>query len=232
MGSRHIHSTFQKLALSFLLLGVLPLLCVCLIFLRSYENSARLSIESNMEEANYFARTKVDDLILGIDRNMEALYDDGVGDFSALYEVLEDGAIRENERKMYVGLLLNQFIQSSPAVSAAYFRTPQGVLYSRFYSQQKSLRGGLPAAHLLPAGGGGRCRQLFLLAEASEAGWCNGSTDTVLTLARNYMDTRSLRAVTSTAVSYTHLDVYKRQVMFSASSSDITNSFANRTSLG
>ena len=41
-------STFQKLALAFLGIGVLPLICVCLIFMRSYESVANRTIESNI----------------------------------------------------------------------------------------------------------------------------------------------------------------------------------------
>ena len=48
-------STFQKLGLAFLLIGVLPLILVCGIFMRSYENTAKRTMDSNMREANWFA---------------------------------------------------------------------------------------------------------------------------------------------------------------------------------
>jgi len=42
---RRIHSTFQKLALAFLMFGVLPLLLVCLLSMERYEANARLIVE-------------------------------------------------------------------------------------------------------------------------------------------------------------------------------------------
>ena len=202
-----IQSTFQKMALSFLVLGVLPLLCVCLLFLRRYEANAQVTIESNMVEADYYAETKVGDLISTIDNAMERLYNYSGGGYAALYDILESDALSENERSMYVGLMLDEFLQASPAVSAAYFITAQGACYNRFYSQQKTLRVPIPGHYTLPETDSSRFRQLFILPATSEAEWCNNSTDTVLTLARNYMDTRSLNAVTTVSLGTLYIDI-------------------------
>lgn len=207
MNSWRPRSTFQKLVLTFLLLGVLPLFCVCLIFLRGYEVSARLSLENTMEEANYYAQSKVEDLIGSVDQSMEYLYDYAEGEYTALYEVLESDTLTSNEKKMYVGVALDHFLQSDKAVSAAHLVTPDGTVYSRFYSQQKSLRESLPRERLLDLEDLGRLRQLHLLPQADEGAWCNGSTDQVLTLARNYMDTRSLHAVTQRVLATLYVDV-------------------------
>ena len=208
MNSWRPRSTFQKLVLTFLLLGVLPLFWVCLIFLRSYEVSARLSMENTMEEANYYAQSKVEDLIGSVDQSMEYLYDYAEGEYAALYEVLENEIITPNEKKMYVGVALDHFLQSDKAVSAAYLVTPDGTVYSRFYSQQKSLRGGgLPRERISELADPERLRQLHLLPQANEGQWCNGSSDQVLTLARNYMDTRSLHAVTQRVLATLYIDI-------------------------
>ena len=179
-------STFQKLGLAFLLLGVLPMILVCLIFMRRYEGNAQATTKGNMEEANYFAQSKVETLIESIDRATEVLYDFSVGPYAALWEVLEDPELNNNEKQMYVGLMLDELLQADPAVSAAYFVTPDGTTYSRFYSQQKSLHTSPTVHHSLPEVDSSRQRQLFVLGTAEESQWCNGSEDTVLTLARNY----------------------------------------------
>ena len=200
-------STFQKLGLAFLLIGVLPMILVCTIFMRSYESIAQRTMESNMEEANYFAQSKGSQLIESIDDAMEVLYDFSSGPYSALWEILESETLNENEKQMYVGLMLDELLQVDSAVSAAHFVTPNGTTYSRFYSQQKSLRVTPSPRHRLPAETQADPRPLYILPTANEDDWCNGSNDQVLTLARNYMDTRSLHAVTSISLGTLYVDL-------------------------
>ena len=200
-------STFQKLGLAFLLIGVLPMLLVCTIFMHSYENVARRTMDSNMKEATYFAQSKGAQLVERIDEAMEVLYDFSDGPYSALWEILESEALNENEKQVYVGVMLDELLKADPAVSAAHFVEPDGTIYSRFYSPQKSLRGGSSSRHQLSQEEGASLRRLYMLPAANEGGWCNGSDDRVLTLARNYMDTRSLRAVTSVSLGTVYVDL-------------------------
>ena len=200
-------STFQKLGLAFLLIGVLPMILVCTIFMRSYESTAQRTMDSNMKEANYFAQSKGSQLIESIDNAMEVLYDFSSGPYSSLWEILESETLNENEKQMYVGLMLDELLQVDPAVSAAHFVAPDGTTYSRFYSQQKSLRVTPTARHHLPAEAQTDLRSLYILPAANEGDWCNGSNDRVLTLARSYMDTRSLHAVTSVSLGTLYVDL-------------------------
>lgn len=200
-------STFQKLGLAFLLIGVLPLIVVCTVFMRSYEGAARRTMDSNMKEANYFAQSKGSHLIENIDEAMEVLYDFSSGPYSALWEILESESLNANEKQMYVGLMLDELLQADSAVSAAHFVTPDGTTYSRFYSQQKSLRATPTAHHRLPTDRQANIRALCILPAANESDWCNGSNDRVLTLARSYMDTRSLHAVTTVSLGTLYVDL-------------------------
>ena len=204
---RKPQSTFQKLGLAFLLVGVLPMILVCTIFMRSYEATARQTIDSNMEEANYFAQSKASLLIESLDNAMEAMYDFSSGPYGALWEILESRELNENEKQMYVGLMLDELLKADPAVSAAHFVTPDGTTYSRFYSQEKSLRTTPTLRHRLPGEAAEQPRQLYLLPAANENEWCSGSNDRVLTLARNYMDTRSLHAISSVSLGTLYVDV-------------------------
>lgn len=200
-------STFQKLGLAFLLIGVLPMIMVCTIFMRSYESTAQRTMDSNMQEANYFAQSKGAQLIESIDNAMGGMYDFTSGPYSALWEILESSELNGNEKQMYVGLMLDELLQADLAVSAAHFVTPDGTTYSRFYSQQKSLRSTPTVRHRLPDEVQADPRPLYILAAANEGDWCNGSNDQVLTLARNYMDTRSLHAVTTVSLGTLYVDL-------------------------
>ena len=193
-------STFQKLGLAFLLVGVLPLIMVVILFMRRYETNAGIAMENTMAEANYYAQSKVAQLVMSIDRATEVLYDHTFDGYSALWEVLESQDLNQNEKQMYLGVMLDELLKADTSASAAHFVTPDGSTYSRFYSQQKSLRTTPTPHHRLPKIEQGELRKLFLLEAAEEREWCNGSTDTVLTLARNYMDTRSLGAVTTVSL--------------------------------
>ena len=200
-------STFQKLGLAFLLLGVLPMILVCTIFMRSYESTVRRAMDSNMMEATYFAQSKASQLIESIDHAMEVMYDFSNGPYDALWEILESKELNRNEKQMYVGLMLDELLQADPAVSAAHFVTPDGTTYSRFYSQQKSLRIIPSARHRLDPEQQESPRQLHILPAANEDEWCNGSRDRVLTLARSYMDTRSLHAVSTVSLGTLFVDL-------------------------
>lgn len=207
MSRARYQSTFRKLALAFLALGVAPLIVVCLLFLRQFGIQATRSMESAMEEANYYAQSKVNDLLTGIDQSMDYLYDYSAGDYGKLYKLLEDGSVSRNERQMYVGRMLDRFIQSDQSVSAAWFISAQGETFCRFYGQQKAQRAGADTRHTFNGTGQGELRTLAILPAASEEGWCNGSGDVVLSLARNYMDTRSMRTITTTALGTLYVDV-------------------------
>ncbi len=200
-------STFQKLGLAFLLIGVLPMIMVCTIFMRSYESTSQRTMDSNMQEANYFAQSKGAQLIESIDNAMGVMYDFTGGPYSTLWEILESSELNGNEKQMYVGLMLDELLQADLAVSAAHFVTPDGTTYSRFYSQQKSLRSTPTIRHRLPDEVQADPRPLYILAAANEGDWCNGSNDQVLTLARNYMDTRSLHAVTTVSLGTLYVDL-------------------------
>ena len=207
MNSPRPRSTFQKLALAFLALGVMPLILVCLLFLRQFDSYAAQSIENTMEEANYYAQSKVNDLLTSIDQSMDYLYDYSAGDYGALYALLESRAAGRNDRQLYMGLMLDRFLQTDPSVSAAWFVSAQGEAFCRFYGQQKSQRAGADARHVLRSGEGDLSRSLSILPAASEEEWCNGSADTVLSLSRNYMDTRSIKTITGTVLGTLYVDV-------------------------
>lgn len=200
-------STFQKLALAFLALGVMPLILVCLLFLRQFDRFATQSIENTMEEANYYAQRKVNDLLTAIDQSMDYLYDYSAGDYSALHALLESRSAGRNDRHLYMGLMLDRFIQADTSVSAAWFVSARGETFCRFYGQQKSQRAGTDTRHVLRAGEGEQARSLSILPAAHEGAWCNGSADTVLSLSRNYMDTRSFQTITNTVLGTLYVDV-------------------------
>lgn len=205
MGRPKPQSTFQKLAAAFLGLGVVPLILMFLLFLQNFESSFTRSLESTMEEANYYAQSKVDDLFTGIDRAMDCLYDSSAA-YGTLRDLLENGEYSRNERQLYVGLMLDGFL-SNPAVSGAHFISAEGERYSRFYSQQKTVRASLDSRHVLTPRPDA-LRALTILPAASEAEWCSGSGDRVISLSRNYMDTRSMAAITDTVLGTLYADVY------------------------
>lgn len=205
MGRASPRSTFQKLAMAFLGLGVAPLILMFLLFLQNLESIFTRSLESTMEEANYYAQSKVDDLLTGIDRAMDCLYDSSAV-YGELHDLLESGEYSRNERQLYVGLMLDGFL-SDPAVSAAHFISAGGERYSRFYSQPKTARTDADRRHV-PVPRPDALRALTILPAASEAEWCSGSDDRVISLSRNYMDTRSMTAITKTVLGTLYVDVY------------------------
>ena len=205
MGRAIPQSTFQKLAMAFLGLGVVPLTLMFLLFLRNFESNFTRSLESTMEEANYYAQSKVDDLFTGIDRAMDCLYDSNAA-YGTLCDLLESGEYSRNERQLYVGLMLDRFL-SDPAVSAAHFISVGGERYSRFYSQQKTAQTNPDSRHVLTPRPDA-LRALAVLPAAGEEEWCSGSDDRVISLSRNYMDPRSMSAITGTALGTLYVDVY------------------------
>ena len=164
---RKPQSTFQKISLAFLFIGVLPLVLVCVIFMRSYGINATRTIDSNMEEANYFAQSKASQLIESVDAAMEIVYDFSVEGYGALWEILEDDALNYNEKQMYISIMLGELLQADLSVSAAHFVTPDGTIFSRFYSQQKSLQAVPSPRHLLPPESEDAPRRIYMLPAAN-----------------------------------------------------------------
>ena len=200
-------TTFQKLSLGFFLLGVLPMVLVCLLFMSRYEDNNMLTEEANMKEASYFAQVKICELIEGIDRSAEALYDYKPEDYSALYEVIEDSSLDLSAKAMYIDPLLDEVMKSDPAISAVYFITSDGDVFSRFYSQQKSLRSSNTNHHVLPERAAENPRNMFLIPVENESLWCHGSEDNIITIARNYMDPRSVGSLSGTSLGTLYIDL-------------------------
>ena len=200
-------TTFQKLSLGFLLLGILPMVLICLLFMSRYEDSNMLTVEANMKEAGYYAQVKISEQIEGVDRAAELLYDYETEPYSALYEILEDSSLDRANKERFISPLLGQILKSNPAISAVYFISADGEVFSSFYGQQKSLRSDATEHHVLPSYAVDNPRNMFLLPVENESLWCHGSEDDVITIARNYMDPRSVTSLSKISLGTLYIDL-------------------------
>ncbi|MBR5490710.1 MAG: sensor histidine kinase [Oscillospiraceae bacterium] len=200
-------TTFQKLSLAFFLLGILPMVLICLLFMSRYEDSNMLTVQANMKEAGFYAQVKISEQIEGVDRAAEILYDYEAEPYSALYEILEDASLDKTSKERFISPLLRQILNSNPAVSAVYFITPDGEIFNSFYSQQKSLRSAHTEHHVLPSYSADNPRNMFLLPVENESLWCHGSEDDVITIARNYMDPRSVTSLSRISLGTLYIDL-------------------------
>lgn len=185
------HSTFSRLALSFLVLGMLPLLILSSVYIRNYMDRVEEMAISAEQQTIYSLSGSVNDVIESTDENLIGMYTYTFLDEEYLYEILKDPNLSDNAKRTEINAMLEDISKRCIYVSNLRLRTSGGDLYA-YSPKNQSLRSGVGIANELTSIPESEYTKLKVLPAYSAARYYTNTQSTCFTIARNYMDGSSL----------------------------------------
>lgn len=205
------NTTFGKLTLGFVLLGMLPLMVIGIIFFARYSDKISGVMASNYTQiTGYFARN-VTDMIEEVDAIMGELYDYET-EKGSLNQIIKDEQMNESEKNLYMITMLRDFMSKSDYISSERFVDRDGNIYSLFYDQNKTMRNNTDSYLQEMRPEEDQIHALEILATAEESQFCINTDDYIFTLVRNYMDVSSVEKINSEVLGTFFVDINVQQL--------------------
>ncbi len=195
MKKMHMRTSFAKLTMSFLLLGVLPLLVLSILFFVRYANSIQSVTVTNYRQIDSFIGKNVGSIIESADVAMGSVYDYGMEEKGDLTDILLDKNISGTEQSVYIHQVLEHVMEQSEYITSVRMVTENGDVYGVFSGQGKTLRSQSEEFTRFSPFEEENLRTLLMLPAVEETKYCVNSDDYVFDLVRNVMDTSSVETV-------------------------------------
>lgn len=208
MKSKKTMTTFSKMTLTFIGLGLVPLLLLSLFFVYRFDVGVRDSqIKNTQDRIGYFA-VNVGDVFDNVDESMGLIYDFETSDGNTIAEILSDDSTTESVLDKEMNSALKEMLHASSYLSGVRFVDEDGMVYSQYYSQKKHLNENvIEKKSIAPFITEDNQNGLYILGTFPESEICTGSEDYVFSMVRQYMDTRSIQSTSSIAVGTMYFDV-------------------------
>lgn len=200
-------TTFQKMTLAFLLLGVLPLLLLGLIYFARYRTSVEEVMWDNYAQINRYFAEHVEDVFASVDAALGSLYDYSDGDRQTLTEALRPEFASEGQKTMLVMNALEYSMRNSPYISSERLVDQDGRIYSLYADQTKVLREDAGMFTELRNERMGDLRDELVLGTMPEETLCIQSEDYIFSVVRNYMDTSRIELARDHVLGTVYADV-------------------------
>ena len=121
MRKKLFDTTFGKLTVAYVFLGVIPLLLLSILFFSRFTDSVRETMIRNYAQINgYFARN-VGDIIESADEAMDELYEYETDQGESLAAVLKDTERSDGDRALEVVNALNSVMSQSKHIASTRF---------------------------------------------------------------------------------------------------------------
>ena len=202
-------TTYQKMVMGFLLLGVVPLLLMGLLYFARYHKSVEAVMVDNYIQINAYFAKNTEDTLESVDDAIGHLYDYSNGSDISLSDALMTTGISDNQRKMIIHDALHYSMESSPYIASMRFCDRNGEVYSLYIDQKKVLKtDGENFTNLREAVENGEdLRDLVILETMPEEGICVESDDYIFSASRNIMDTGDIRYTKDRILGTVYADV-------------------------
>lgn len=202
-----LHTTFFKTSLLFLVVGVLPILLLGGLFINRYASDARKMMVGSLERSAYYVAQSVENVFSSIDTTISMIYTYSSEGYIHVYDVCEDNALTEIEKSIYFKNMLNEWLRGNSYLSSLRFERNGGFYDVAYADSTKSLRSIQIQPNLLDDEDPSEYVQLQILGTVYEGNFCENSQDYIFTVARNYLDTRSLSTSRTSVLGTIYADV-------------------------
>lgn len=201
------HTTFFKTSVLFLVVGVLPILFLGTLFINRYASDARKMMIASLERSAYYVAQSVGNIFSSIDTTISMIYTYGAEGYIHVYDVCEDESLTEIEKNIYFTNMLNGWLPGNGYLSSLRFERNGGFYHVAYADPTKSLRSVQNQPNLLRNDDPSEYVKLQVLGTVYEGNFCANSQDYIFTVARNYLDTRSLSTSRTTILGTIYADV-------------------------
>lgn len=201
------HTTFFKTSVLFLVVGVLPILFLGTLFINRYASDARKMMIASLERSAYYVAQSVGNIFSSIDTTISMIYTYSAEGYIHVYDVCEDESLTEIEKNIYFTNMLNGWLPGNGYLSSLRFERNGGFYHVAYADPTKSLRSVQNQPNLLRNDDPSEYVKLQVLGTVYEGNFCANSQDYIFTVARNYLDTRSLSTSRTTILGTIYADV-------------------------
>ena len=202
-------TTYQKMVMGFLILGVLPLMILGLLYYARYHKAVEGVMVDNYIQINEYFAKNTEDTLASVDNAIVRLYDYSNGLGISFSDAITTMEMSRDQKNMIIHDALRYSMESSPYIASMRFCDQNGVIYSLYFDQEKVLRtdGENFTALRDSSEQGEDLRDLSILETMPEEGICVESDDYVFSLSRNIMDISDIRYAKDRILGTVYADV-------------------------
>lgn len=190
----------------FVLVAMLPVLLLGIYFINRYAEDGRRMMISSLENTVSSNAKSAENLFSGVDMIISRIYTYKTASHPNVYDACEDPSLTEAEKSLYFNKMLSTWILSANYLSCLRFETGDQS-YVVFADSTKNLLSQQAQPNLLDNSDASEYVSLQILGTTYEGDYCSNSQDYVFTIARNYMDTRSLSTSREKIVGTIYADI-------------------------
>lgn len=199
---------FAKLTLSFLFLGVLPMFGIGMFFLDYYMHNVEQMTLNSLESSAYYVAMSMEKVLDNVDEIVSAIYTYSTDDeYGHVYDVLRDKKLSETERNIYIAQMMNTLLGQKSYLSAIRFNRPDGYYHYSYADGTKVIHNVRMHPNVLDNEAEENPIGLRVLGTVYEGDYCSNSEDYIFTVARNYMNSRTLATSRSDILGTVYADV-------------------------
>lgn len=189
---KNFQTIFIKLTCSFVLVGMLPMLLLGGIFINQYAHDAREMAVSSLEQSVRYVAQSVENIFTSVDNSISMIYTYRNDRYMHVYDILEDKSLSEVEKNVYMTQMLDFWLSSNACISSLRFERANTIWHVAYADTTKSLFHMQKQPNLLGNIDEEEYVNLQVLGAVYEGDYCVNSEDYIFTIARNYLDNRSL----------------------------------------
>ena len=201
-------TTFSKMTVSYMLLGIVPLFVLGLLFFSRYSSVFKENMLHSCFSMTSYISKNVAYVLNSVDDTMSGIYDYRDEEGRTLGEILEDDAVSESLREQEVNAVLQEMMSSNEYISSFRLVDFKGRIFSLYYNQDKILIGeGRVHTSMGVFEEEEDLTALKLLGTMSEDEICVNSEDYIFSMVRNYMDASTVASAAGTPLGTLFADV-------------------------
>ena len=208
MKKKYFSTTFSKMTVSFVLLGLVPLLVLGLLFFYRYGSIFKENMLHSYFSMTSYISKNVSDVLNSVDDTMGGMYDYRDEEGRTLADILQDETISESLREQAVNSVLREMMSSNEYISSFRLVDYKGRIFSLYYNQDKTLiEEGRTHTNMNVFMEGDDPTSLKLFGTMPENEICMNSEDYIFGMVRNYMDTSTIESAGSVPLGTLFTDV-------------------------
>ena len=203
----YFRTTFIKLSFSFILLGMLPMLILGGAFINRYAHDAIEMAVGSLEQSVRYAAQEVDNIFTSVDNSISMVYKYSNDKYMHVYDIMEDDSLSETQKNFYLTQMLSSWLSSNAFLSSLRFEREEGIYHVAYADSTKNLFSMQAQPNLIVHRNPEDYVSIQVLGTVYEGDYCANSEDYIFTIARNYLDTRSLATSRTKVLGTVYADI-------------------------
>ena len=207
------NSAYFKFVIIFILLGIIPIMCVSILFYFRFSSNVDELTKSSYQQRNYYIEKNISEILNSANDILEYSYEFSNDDYEYFYEALKDDTNKHYQIRLNaIYQILSDMKNRSNIISSVRFVDEKGQVYVSFANQGKTIKTGSEFYNGVGDLEVSEYRHLFIRPGVFEGDYCINSEDYVFTLARNYMDVSSVRKIRTDILGTFYIDINENAI--------------------